>query len=75
MGKQNFWALPDAWRAAFPPGLLVGVLVIGGLAVTESARGGLDRLFWVEASVSFPFVAVAATAILARRVRDAEPKD
>jgi hypothetical protein len=48
MGKQNFWALPDAWRAAFPPGLLVGVLVIGGLAVTESARGGLDRLFWVE---------------------------
>lgn len=68
MGVRGFWSLPEGWRATFPRGLLLGALVVGVLVAAESVRGAsLDRLFWIEAVVLFPFVVVGATAILARR--------
>ncbi len=70
MGSRGFWSLPAGWREAFPRGLLLGVLAVGGLAAAEGLRGGwaaLYRLYWVEAAVLFPFVVVGGTAFLAGR--------
>ena len=78
MRSRGFWSLPEGWRATFPQGLLLGVLVVVGMVAAEALRGGfLDRIFWVEAVVLFPVVVVIATAILAgrRRGRDNEPDD
>ncbi len=70
MGRASFWSWPPGWRAAFPWGVLLGVLVVGGLVAGEGVRGGraaLDRVFWVEVAVLFPLVVLGGTAVLAAR--------
>jgi hypothetical protein len=46
-----------------------GVLVIAAVIVVEGVRSGwdsLERLFWIDLLVCFPFIVVGFTALAAR---------
>ena len=79
--SRSFWSLPAGWRKALPWGVLSGLLVVAAVSVLEGHRAGwdsLDRIFWIDVAVCFPFLVIAFTAFGARfwadRDRDDEPK-
>ncbi len=81
MGSQHFLSWPAGWRKALPWSILSGLLVVAAVSVLEGLRAGwdsLDRIFWIDVAVCFPFLVIAFTAIGARswadRDRDDEPK-
>jgi len=69
MCNRRFLSWPPGWRKAFPWSVLFGVLVISAVIVVEGIRSGwdsLDRIFWIDVVVCFPFIVVAVTALAAR---------
>jgi hypothetical protein len=80
MGRGRFLSWPAGWRKASPWAVLLGLVAVGALLVLQALHSGwasLDRMFWCDTAIFFPFLVLGFTVLGARasgsQDRDRQP--
>jgi hypothetical protein len=69
MGERGFLSWPAGWRRALPWAVVSGAIVVAAIILLQASWFGwnsLDRIFWLNLAIFFPFVVLAFTLLGAR---------